>query len=195
MSVAQKLRQWEATIKKDNDDVPWSLCLANHATKEFNCPKATTILHAAFQHVLHASMSWSGTRMDWIDGMGSVRNCKRRAGAGRLCWAKSIDRQWAMPAGREKKGRTKRWREDVDCAAGQDNASGARRAWELILSCGAGRQPARHLRTSPTRPAAVQDARASLLSCPISSQLLDFLLQRDNKVAGPPPPSRHSVLR
>jgi hypothetical protein len=149
MDVAQKLRQWEATIKKDNDDVPWSLCLANHATKEFSCPKATAILHAAFQHVLHASMSWSGTRMDWFDGMGSVRNCKRRAGAGRLCWAKSIDRPWAMPAGREKKGRTKRWREGVDCAAGQDNAAGARCAWRLFLSCGAGRQPARQLRTSP----------------------------------------------
>jgi hypothetical protein len=169
--------------------------LAHHASKKFSCPKATTSRITAFQHALHASMSWCGTRMDWIDGMGSVRNCKRRAGAGRLCWARSIDRQWAMPAGREKKGRTKRWREGVDCAAGQDNAAGARRAWESFMSCGAGRQPARHLRTPPKWPAAVQDARTSLLSSPKSPHLLDFLLQRDSKVAGPPPPSRRSVLR
>jgi len=60
----------------------WSLCLANHATKKVSCLKATTTHTAAFQHVLHASTSWSGTRMDWVDGMGSVRKRKRREGAG-----------------------------------------------------------------------------------------------------------------
>lgn len=46
------------------------------------------------------------------------------------------------------------------------------------------------------RPAAVQrsaiHARAGQLSCPTSHQLLDFLLQRDRCVAGPPPPSRRT---
>lgn len=46
------------------------------------------------------------------------------------------------------------------------------------------------------RPAAVQRStrhtRAGQLSCPTSHQLLDFLLQRDSKVAGPPPPSRRT---
>jgi len=62
--------------------VSWSLCLANHATKRISCRKATTTHISAFQQVLHASTSWSGTRMDWVDGMGSVRERKRREGAG-----------------------------------------------------------------------------------------------------------------
>jgi len=55
--------------------VSWSLCLANHATRKVSCLKATTTHISAFQQVLHASTSWSGTRMDWFDGMGSVRSC------------------------------------------------------------------------------------------------------------------------
>jgi len=62
--------------------VSWSLCLANHATRKVSCLKATTTHISAFQHVLHASASWSGTRMELVDGMGSVRTCKRREGAG-----------------------------------------------------------------------------------------------------------------
>lgn len=97
--------------------------------------EATTAHIAAFQQVLHASMSWPGTRMDWVDGVGSVRTCKRREGAGQGGSAgRKIHRQaWGHVPGWQ--GRRKAEQRDGARAsiarAGQDNAARLR-CWLLL---------------------------------------------------------------
>jgi hypothetical protein len=126
---------------------------------------------------------------------GSVSAAKVQ-GRAALLGERSIGRHWATSlAGREEKGRTKRWRAGEDCAVGPGQCCSI--ALLVVVVAGAFRQPARHPRTSPKglrrcSVSSTRHAHAGQLSCPTPHQLLDFLHQRDSCVAGPPPPSRRT---
>lgn len=97
----------------------------------------------AFQHVLGATTSWSGIRMDWVVGMGPVRALQ----APRRCRAALLRRQREHVGGQgRKKGRTKRWR---GCRLRCRPATRHRTA-RCAKGCSVAHVVAqRHLRTSP----------------------------------------------
>jgi hypothetical protein len=117
---------------------------------------------------------------------GSVSAAKVQ-GRAALLGERSIGRHWATSlAGREEKGRTKRWRAGEDCAVGPGQCCSI--ALLVVVVAGAFRQPARHPRTSPKglrrcSVSSTRHAHAGQLSCPTPHQLLDFLHQRDSCVA------------
>lgn len=85
----------------------------------------------AFQHVLGATTSWSGIRMDWVVGMGPVRALQ----APRRCRAALLRRQREHVGGQgRKKGRTKRWRCVQIALSGGDKASNCSLRRGLFLS-------------------------------------------------------------
>ena len=88
------VKKKESRVSRNNKDVPWSLGVANHATKVSSMSEGHGYpCIAAFQQILCASTSWSRTR-GWNHwSMGVWRPCGLEAphrSAGRLCLCREI---------------------------------------------------------------------------------------------------------
>ena len=112
------VKKKESSVSRNNKDVPWSLGVANHATKVSSMSEGHGYpCIAAFQQILCASTSWSRTR-GWNHwSMGGMASVRARSAASQCRAALSLSRNWAMPVGGGRgHGAEQREGADSDCA-------------------------------------------------------------------------------